>query len=430
MFGSGSSGLWDAAFPEHSSTYTQQANSLELTGLCQGDFYRESDDVVRGVSIPLPLQSLESMLPGSGLHKGFFETELDGFGTNGLAFGVSSVKDPMLTQLSLMKEQVGPVGGQPYEEKEEDFQACFAPPAPPSSQHFRLEATTVSVDGGPPHEIANRVLDFLRSQVVASITKVRPAKYTVRADVFQDGAACALKVRVYRLGGASSPRYSVEFQRRSGCAFAFRSVYDRAAAFIGEAFTTEACPCAGTSATRLLEPPVPLDETELDFDDVAPLLDMARSTSLQAEAAASLSRLADGGRGSAKPLLQQPKETAMALEQLITCNTFEAAYPAACALMSLASYPESGPLLATPGLLQSAVRGIRAEAVPGPVRDALAQSVGLSVRSCAAKAELPPVLASELHTELEGVLRGSAVPNLARGHLEEALFTLQAMPCH
>merc|ERR1711959_647819 len=122
----------------------------------------------------------------------------------------------------------------------------------------------VSVEGASPHEIGNRVLTFLRSQVVASITKVRPAKYTVRADVFEDGAACALKVRLYQVGDAPA-RYSVEFQRRSGCAFAFSKVYKRAADFLKQAFVTQGGPPTGISSTPL--PPLPMDEIELGFDD-------------------------------------------------------------------------------------------------------------------------------------------------------------------
>lgn len=419
MFGSSSSSLWDAGLPEQTSIYKLQADFSELTGLCQGDFYRESDDVVRGVSLPtLP----PPMFAGSGCQKGFFETEPDGFRTCDLALRQTDGKD---TSLVPMKEQFQATG-----EGSETFQACFLPPAPPSSQHFHFEPTTLSLEGALPHEIANRVLTFLRSQVISSITKVRPVKYTISADVFQDGKTCALKVRVYHVSDAPS-RYSVEFQRRSGCAIAFNSVYQRAADFLGAACDTQCCQSTGSGVQQLPELlPLPNDEMELDFEDVVPLLEMARSMSLQAEAACALSRLVDNGRGSAEPLLQQPQETAMALEQLIISSSLAVAYPAACTLMSLASYEKSGPLLATPGLLQAALRGACTQERPSSVRDALAQSVGIGVRSCATTSELAQGFAAELCAELEGALQSSAVPTSARGHLEEALFTLREVPCH
>lgn len=442
MFGSGSSGFWDAGISELTSSYPLQAGSSELTGLCQGDFYREQDDGVRGVSIAPPSAQLWTGSGlGSGIHMGnsFFETEHDVFGMQSFGLGAACLKDGTLAPSKGLYDDAFPAWPSLHEESLEQFQPlCEAsdqfqpgdkPPSAPSSEHFRLEPTTVFVTGALPHEIGNRILTFFRSQVVASITKVRPTKYTVRTEVFEESAVCSMKVRVYRVSDNPSC-YSVEFQRRSGCAFAFRGVYDRASEFLGAAFTTSGGSTA-LQVPRQSVPPLPsVGDDELGFADVLPLLEMAGMVSLQAEAAVALCKLADGGRGCVEPLLQAPEETGVALEQLIASNSLEAAYPAALTLIALAAYPEARPLFTAPGLLQAAVKGAGATVVPSAVRVALAQSVGAGVRSCAAQADLSRELMAGLQTELEGTLQGSNVDSFARGHLEEALFTIQALPCH
>merc|ERR1719310_743650 len=49
---------------------------------------------------------------------------------------------------------------------------------------------------------------------------------------------CALKVRIYQVE-TDSMRYTVAFQRRSGCAFVFHSVYKRANGFVRAALAKE-----------------------------------------------------------------------------------------------------------------------------------------------------------------------------------------------
>merc|ERR1719335_1262705 len=112
---------------------------------------------------------------------------------------------------------------QEHTQELERFQPSHVPPAPPASQHFSLQLTTLFVESIAPHQIGNSLLDFLDSQVVASISKVRPRKFSLRADVLEVGILCSLKVRVYQVSGAPV-RYAIEFQRRSGCALTFQRV--------------------------------------------------------------------------------------------------------------------------------------------------------------------------------------------------------------
>lgn len=89
---------------------------------------------------------------------------------------------------------------------------------------------------------------------------------------------------------------------------------------------------------------------DLGFEDVAPLLEMASTMTLQAEVAAGLYRLAVGGSNSALPLLEVPEMTGAALVQLLSSDHLDVAYPAVCTLMTLAAYKEAEPLLVSSAL--------------------------------------------------------------------------------
>lgn len=177
---------------------------------------------------------------------GFFEPQMDLFGSIPMeGMQVLSARDKDLSPFSmlpLLRDERMEEFQRFSEDDDEDearFQPCYAPPAPPSSKHFQMQPTTVTVDGAAAHDVANRVLDFFEAEATADIKKVRPAKYTLRVDQWQEGSLCALKVRIYQSSGESDSdptRLSVEFQRRSGCAFAFQSIYQRAADFVGAPF--------------------------------------------------------------------------------------------------------------------------------------------------------------------------------------------------
>lgn len=191
----------------------------------------------------------------------------------------------------------------PMKQNLERFHPGVLPPSPPNSKHFSLEPTTLILESTTPHEIGNSILDFFGSQRlhVASVTKVRPAKYTVRADVLEDGAMCSMKVRIYRT--SVSPSYcALEFRRRFGCALAFQGMYGRACRFFAARFAVVGLSpthiTALTAAPMAAPLPLPVHTLhELTVADIEPLLEMLESLwpSLQAEAATLVCALAGSG---------------------------------------------------------------------------------------------------------------------------------------
>lgn len=249
------------------------------------------------------------------------------------------------------------------------FQPCHVPPRIPATKHFALGRMTLLVDCTTPHDIGNSMLEFLGSCVVATVQKVRPAKYTVRADVLEGGILCTLKVRVYQAGGAPS-RYALELQRRSGCALAFQRVHGHAAKFLEARFSLEGAPSMhSTDLPPSLLPPL-FAQKELTVEDVDPLLEMAVSTlpGLQAEAASLLYVGADS-RSDSGHMIQSPMYDFLA--QVISAN-----------------------------------RVLNAE-LPGPT-------------------------AAKLREELEEAMQASPTNNTfdARSHLQDALFALRMASCH
>merc|ERR550514_2731589 len=66
----------------------------------------------------------------------------------------------------------------------ERFSEADSPPEAPADLSFRFEPTTLYgpvESGAAPCDLANRLLDFLDTQVVSSVTKVRRKKFTIKA---------------------------------------------------------------------------------------------------------------------------------------------------------------------------------------------------------------------------------------------------------
>lgn len=159
------------------------------------------------------------------------------------------------------------------------------------------------------------------------------------------------------------PKWIVEFTRCSGCTFTFGAAYSLAADFLaGCCVVRQGLPEKGARDLAVAPRAVPCDESErLGFEDLAPLLEMAGTMALQAEAAAALYKLANGGYTSALPLIDNPEEAGAALTQLLSSDCNDAAYPAACSLQALAENRSATPLVAAPGLLQALTYQVRAQ---------------------------------------------------------------------
>lgn len=302
----------------------------------------------------------------------------------------------------------------------EHFQEQHVPSTPPSSKHFAFAPTTLYLEGCVPQQIVKHVVDFLTSQVVASVTKVRPQKYSIKAEVFIEAVSCTIKVRVYNHQG----KYAVEVQRRSGDIFVLQSTYR-----LLEAFLENHCGrVSGMRSAPLAQPLLPdLEPTREDpqvpsVDVLAPVLTMTRIASLQAQAATVLVALVKGGRASADPLFLAPDQVAAALADLLASDCLDTVYPAARCVSILAAFGEADSILARHGLLQKMALQAVAElkTAKGLVGTALARAVGDAVQCCAesltsaAVRDLQQVLDDAMNDEM---LRGNVV---ARTHLEQA----------
>jgi len=408
----------------HDSQEFHSAVSLgersKLAGFQSGDPYCELDDVTRGVSVAQPL-GLDAFAPKDSC------MDRNLFFLTGDDYEFSSLDSKFLC--------VKPVNsfekchGSSWAPESEIFQAQHVPPSPPSSEHFFFVPTTLFLKDCCPQEIGNSLLEFFRSQVVASITKVTTAKYAVKAEVFVDGSSCMMKVRVYTQGD----RYAVELQRRGGDAFILQSTYQLLSDHLGVRLGSHTGSISGVTpkSEKPLALPVPAEPdsaeevAERSLEVLSPLLAMAAIAGLQAEAASALAKMANGGRTAAAPLLESPDQVALALTHLLASGQIDVVYPAARCLSGLAAFGEAGPLLAHEGLLKAAASQAVAElaVAQGLVGTALARAVIDSVQCCAGW--ITSATATDIQEVLDAGLKSEALTNcdvLARTHLEQALF--------
>lgn len=242
-----------------------------------GDFYRETDNVCRGVT--LPQGDVPGALPFKDFGGGDFYQEPDraGFGfSSGMDMGFSS--STLLDSAGISTESFMPT----------DF-----PPPSPTDSFFKFEMTTLYVTSTFPYEIGNHLLDFLGKEAVSTITKMRRAKFSIKADVFVDSMMCSLKIRVYR---QESGQFAIEVQRRSGDTISFNVTFQKLAAYLKpRLYMLTDAPDA--PAVLFHSDPLLLPQGTMSDANFAPLFDLAGlvgSPGLQAEASACLSKMTGG----------------------------------------------------------------------------------------------------------------------------------------
>jgi hypothetical protein len=169
----------------------------------------------------------------------------------------------------------------------DSFATTDTPPEVPSDPFFRLEKTTLHISSKVPSDIGNRLLHFLRAEVVSSVTKVSREKFAIKADVFIGAAMSNLKIRVYSEGCGT---YAVEFQRRRGDGQSFDSAYRQATAYLESRFGALQGVAPKAAVAGLRPPSLPRAEGGAEL---APLLDLLACPEpvLQAEALGSLAEL-------------------------------------------------------------------------------------------------------------------------------------------
>jgi len=322
MFSSESENMLSYTKVEDSPHDALHEAELNFPGL-ESDPYHQLDNVTRGVSI-CQLEDVTrgmSMFSGMG-DKGGSSLEDPYMFSSGKPFihfedyeysqpGGCSEIDPSLcapwasasldncdSRSAMSRWNCTHVGG---------FEEHHVPPRPSSSRFFAFEPTTLFVEFCSPQQIGNSLVTFLSSEVVASITKVRLQKYSIKAEVFVEGKSCAIKLRVY--SQESDGKYAVEVQRCAGDALVLQSTFHLLKNFLqvncGSATVQgdAPAPLARPALLELKEDEEQEQEKVESAEVIAPLLMMATVAGLQAEAASTLAAMVKEGRTSAAPLL-------------------------------------------------------------------------------------------------------------------------------
>lgn len=342
-----------------------------------GDFYNVPDNVVRGIAVG----AADVPHMDGGLS--------DAFGKD---FGKDGFFDFAPPEI-----EFAPVSGMyatAYAPVTQEFSEGDAAPSLPADPFFKLEATTVFVAGNSSAAaIGNAVLEFLGTQVVASVTKVNRKKCCVKADVFVDGSMCTMKARVYSQPGA---RFAIEFQRRCGNALVFKAVYRLAVEFMQRVCAGLPDPNRDASGPVPVFSPVPPSVKGIGEvkGDVSPLLDLAGMVEvppLQAEAAIALAAIAREG----EPTSLCNDRAFAEFKALLQADSLDVAYPSSQLLKHLAQCPEAGHLFAKSGILSAMLAKVSQPTFScALVQQELAQALSASLTLCAS--ELTAAAADDL----------------------------------
>lgn len=375
----------------------EQDGSLDQNSFMQGDYYCEKDITMRGITIGCDMPMLYTM-PWEGSSIG----KAADFGDIGPL--------PVFSSTSFGKF------------KQED-----TPPLQPRSQHFQLKPTTVHIMSNMPHTIGNSILDFLESQVVASISKVNGKKYTIKADAFLENIKCSTKIRIWQTE-QEKQEFAIEVQRRGGDAFAFEGLYQQLSSFLAERFPEATRDSTAGNGQMLLPPPPPLGNVQRSEQDIAQLLDMIAMEhvpTVQAEAASVLAKLSCEDPQIATLLCKE--ESFDGFVKLFADENLDINYPAARLVSALAMCTEVKCLLAEHNLLKIVIDKVANKATGQIVRLELVKAISATVHRCASL--ISADTAQELHLSLENAKR--AMQNLDKNEacvvesqLQEAMLYL------
>lgn len=372
-----------------------------------GDFYREVDDVTRGLS-------LYSGADDFGQAHDFMH-----YGNANL-FGKACMGE-IETGLR------APANGHGCDLPVSRFQEGDEAMQVPDDSFFQLERTTIVVNGASAAQIGNCMLDFLATDAGASISKVNATKFTIKAVVSIDGLTCMTKIRVYR---QAVGQHAVEMQRRSGDSIAFSSLYGWAFQHFNSCMNG-----AGQAVEADSQPPTFASAPEQTLGaeaSVAPLLDLAKSSNeqLQAEAAQGLLQAA----ADANLVLQICTPQAFAvLRNLLQVACFSIAEPLARVLCCLAALSAAQDNFIDQQLLHPMVGKVWTRTTGQLASEQLARAVCHTISRRVA--ELSRETSQELTFALTEKLRGgapdsiiavSSPQNLATAHyLQESLERLR-----
>jgi hypothetical protein len=183
-------------------------------------------------------------------------------------------------------------------------------PLVPEDVELDLSSTTLSVTPRKNDAVqtaaglGNTLLDFLETDVVSEIDRVKFSNFWIRSRVFTKSGPravrytmCFLKIRIYK-AAVHENSFFIEFARRSGDALVFMTIFRQASQYLQHYVTVD--------GGDITPPPPAMGGVKIPFFPLepikstvlTPLLDMAAQTSLpslQVEAAAALADVVDQG---------------------------------------------------------------------------------------------------------------------------------------
>lgn len=274
----------------------------------------------------------------------------------------------------------------------------LVPPELPTDPFFQLEATAIYLANSNAHAVWHDLLEFFDGHVTASVTKVSPNKFALKADLYsEEHTMCSLKARIYTCQKQDS--LVVEFQRREGDGVAFSKGFRHASTYL------KSRPGSSCIKEYRVDGPSAFDAgKEAANAPLGPVLDLARlgadQTGPKAEAAAALARKARMALDSGVAM-QCAGEALEALKAILEGEGAGVAFPTACALHLMAKLPEAEDGFVQHGLLQLMLEKVRSQQpayCDQLARSQLAEALRRAATSCAPR--LLPAEIAVLRTEL------------------------------
>jgi len=365
------------------------------------DFYCDEDDVVRGCSIAQPpgFDSLFGKPTEDGMAGDLFSNFMP------QTFGMP-LKDDTTQQFGMSPYTLAPCSSKLQGSAHKlRFSQDNVPPAPPNTEHFHLEATHLLITTNQIHKVANSILDFLDSQVIASVHKINYQKYSIKVDLFLDHIMCTTKIRIWRMKSKQN-HYAIEFQRRNGDPFAFGDGYRRCIDYLAMGFPEISELSIKTDGKEKKEPmpqPPPLtdvtnrsdEELEVELFVLLDFAGMLQFPNLQAEAAQGLAKLACDDSCVAKYLSNVLDK----IRPLLACDSVDVVYPTARMLSVVAMNPASA--MAEHNITKVLIEKIGKSKSNQLVCLELAKAIHAAVSSC------PHLITTSRAHELQCLLEGT-----------------------
>lgn len=229
-------------------TSTEEWPSSQLCGEYYGDYYRGRDDFmgcthVFGASSPECLTSEEAW-NSSPIHGDYYrhlddqtrDAEMGGtlqfalwenyrnsrVSLECLDVEVSFLGQELLLGMDASAPKLLPEAYDSHGHFQDNRSVAAQPPLIPSNPCFRLEPTTLHVQGAAACNLWNCLQRFFEGQVVASVTKSNEEKHSIKANLlYNDLATYTVKVRTY----TGHKGLVVEMQRRIGDSVGFNDIF-------------------------------------------------------------------------------------------------------------------------------------------------------------------------------------------------------------